>query len=400
MRAVLTMLGIIIGVAAVIALLSIGQGVQVAVADQIKSIGSNLITIMPGSFSASNVRIAVTGGPQQTALTYEDAVAIAEAGLPSVAAVAPQFSGGGQVTYGPQTFNSSIVGVTPEFLSVRNLEVDRGDFITKAEVDALSRVAVLGARVAQNLFGDEDPIGQTVRINRTNFRIIGVLKPKGGTGFGSVDTQVFVPITTAQRRLFGGQRGFGVGTRVSTINVSAISEDAVDAAVAEITQVLREQHKIASQQDDFTIFTQKDLLGAFNQVAAFLTAFLGAIAAISLLVGGIGIMNIMLVSVTERTREIGIRKAVGAKRRDIMLQFLVEAVVLSFFGGLGGILLGIALGQVVNALKIGDPPLTTIVSPDAVLLAVSFSVAVGLFFGIYPASRAAALNPIEALRYE
>ncbi|MBM3136358.1 MAG: FtsX-like permease family protein, partial [Chloroflexi bacterium] len=300
--------------------------------------------------------------------------------------------------------NSQVNGVTPEYALVRNYQVADGSFITKQQVDALSRVAVLGATVAQNLFNGDDPLGKTIKINQSNFQVIGVLEAKGGAsfsgGFGSQDDVVFVPITTAQRRLFGGARGFGVGQRVSMIYVSAASESQVSTAIAEITAVLRERHKLTYQQDDFTIISQQDILGAFTQITTILTAFLGAIAGISLLVGGIGIMNIMLVSVTERTREIGIRKAVGAKRRDILAQFLVEAIVLSVFGGLGGIGLGWLISQVVNQLKIGTPPLTTLVSAEAILLAVGFSAAVGLFFGIYPATRAASLNPIDALRYE
>ena len=400
MRSFLTMLGIIIGVAAVIALLSVGHGVQVAVTEQIQSTGSNLITIVPGALRTSNVRYAVTGGSTQGNLTSEDADALANAGLPSVALVAAEFSSGGQVIYGSANTNGPILGVTPEYLDVRTLAIANGDFINMTEVESLSRVAVLGAKMAETLFADEDPIGQTIKINRINFRVIGVLEAKGGSGFSSVDNSTLIPVTTAQRRLFGGGRGFGVGQRVSSIYVSAASEELVDSAINEITEMLRELHKIASQEDDFTVISQKQILEVFSQVTGLLTAFLGAIAAISLLVGGIGIMNIMLVSVSERTREIGIRKAVGAKRRDILSQFLVEAISLSLFGGVGGIGLGWLLGQIINGMKIGDPALVTVISPDAVMLAVGFSVAVGLFFGIYPATRAGALNPIDALRYE
>ncbi len=400
MRSFLTMLGIIIGVAAVIALLSVGQGVQVAVTEQIQSTGSNLITIVPGALRTSNVQYAVTGGSTQGGLTSEDAAALVDAGLPSVALVAAELSSGGQVVYGSSNANGPVLGVTPSYPIVRNLTMANGEFIDEIHMDALSRVAVLGAKVAETLFADEDPIGQTVKINRINFRVIGVLEAKGGMGFSSVDNSTLVPLTTAQRRLFGGGRGFGVGQRVSAIYVSAVSENLVDSAITEVTEVLREQHKIASQQDDFTVISQKQILEVFSEVTGLLTAFLGAIAAISLLVGGIGIMNIMLVSVTERTREIGIRKAVGAKRRDILSQFLVEAISLSLVGGVGGIAFGWLMSQIINNMKIGSPPLVTVISPDAVVLAVGFSVAVGLFFGIYPATRAAALHPIDALRYE
>jgi putative ABC transport system permease protein len=402
LRAALTMLGIIIGVGAVIALMSIGQGVQASVTQQIQAIGPNIIFVTPGAIQQGGVQSAQG---QAATLTSEDAEALSDPlAAPDIAAVAPSFTSRAQIVYSGNNVNSQVNGVTPEYALVRNYKVSDGSFITKQQVDALSRVAVLGATVANNLFDGEDPIGKTIKINQSNFQVIGILESKGGAsiagGFGSQDDVVFVPITTAQRRLFGGTRGFGVGQRVSTIYVSAASELQVNAAITEIAAVLRERHKLTYQQDDFTIISQQDILGAFTQITTILTAFLGAIAGISLLVGGIGIMNIMLVSVTERTREIGIRKAVGAKRRDILAQFMVEAVVLSVFGGLGGIGVGWLISQAVNQLKISTPPLVTLVSPEAVLLAVGFSAAVGLFFGIYPATRAASLNPIDALRYE
>jgi putative ABC transport system permease protein len=401
LRSFLTMLGIIIGVAAVIALLSVGQGVQESVAKQIESTGSNLITITPGGQRTSNVRVAAAGG-QEASLTTLDAQAIINAGLPDVAAVSPEFGTGGQIQYGSETAFGSITGVTPDYLTVHNVDVANGDFISQAQIDSVSQVVVLGNAVATALFGDADPVGQTVKLNRANYRVIGVLEPKGGTGFGSIDNGAYIPLSSAQKRLIGGFRGFGVGERLSDIAVSATSEGQVDNAIAEITDILRTQHKIQFQQDDFTIISQKQILSVFDQVTGVLTAFLGAIAALSLLVGGSGIMNIMLVSVSERTREIGIRKAVGAKRRHIMTQFLVEAIVLSVLGGAGGIGLGIAISQLVNNLNIGTgtSTITTVISPDSIILAVGFSVAVGLFFGIYPATRASALHPIDALRYE
>ncbi len=396
LRSFLTMLGIIIGVGAVIALLSVGQGVQQSIAQQIQSTGSNLITITAGARSSSSSRVA-TVGQNQASLTSQDAEAILDAGLPEVAAVSPEFSSGGALQYGSQNSSGTIIGVMPDYLIVHNANVANGEFITKAENDGVSQVVVLGSSLATALFGDQDPVGQTVKLNRAAYRVVGVLESKGGTSFGSVDRSAFVPLTTAQKRLIGGGRGFGVGQRVTNISVSAVSEGQVDAAIAQITEILRVEHKVQFQQDDFTVISQKQILGVFDQVTSILTAFLGAIAAISLLVGGIGIMNIMLVSVTERTREIGIRKAVGAKRQDILNQFLVEAIVLSLAGGFGGIVTGWLIGQIVNKLNLG---ITTIISPNSILLAVGFSAAVGLFFGIYPATRAASLHPIDALRYE
>jgi putative ABC transport system permease protein len=399
MRAILTMLGIIIGVAAVIALMAIGQGVQNSVTQQIQGIGSNLIIISPGATQQGAVR---TAQGSAATLTYEDALALQDFTLaPDIAGVSPEYGSSGQVVYGGQNFNVRITGVTPDYETVRNVTLDSGAFVDKVQLDSLSRVAVLGATTAKNLFSGDDPIGREIKINRSIFTVIGVLQAKGGSPMLGGDDIILVPITTAQKRLFGSQLGFGVGSRVSTIYVSAASETQVDASIQEITDILRERHKTTLANDDFTVTSQKDILGVLDQITGLLTAFLGAIAGISLVVGGIGIMNIMLVSVTERTREIGIRKAVGAKRRDILVQFLVEAVVLSVVGGLGGIALGWSVSQLVNVLKIGAPtPLVTAVTPDAVILAVSFSVAIGLFFGIYPANRASSLNPIDALRYE
>jgi len=260
-------------------------------------------------------------------------------------------------------------------------------------------VAVLGKSTAKMLFGNEDPVGKSIKINRIPFKVIGVMVEKGGTSMfgGNQDDIVFVPLTTAQQRLFRSAAQTAQGAlRVSSVLVSAVNEKEIDAAMAQITQVLRERHKIRYQQDDFTVLSQKDLLGALNQITNILTLFLAAIAAISLLVGGIGIMNIMLVSVTERTREIGLRKAVGARRHDILLQFLIEAVTISVLGGIIGILFGATVGMVVNTTGV----INTTLDPSSVVLAVGFSVAVGLFFGLYPAARAASLHPIEALRYE
>jgi putative ABC transport system permease protein len=394
LRSGLTMLGIIIGVAAVISLLSIGEGAQAEITSQIQGIGSNLIFVFPGALTS---RASMMTRPQQ-ALTLEDAEAIADPlNCPSVAAVAPEFDRTATVVYGGETLLNQIVGTTPEYPPVRNAYVAEGRFLEQGDILAKARVTVLGPQTAQDLFGEQSPLDQTIKINRIPFRVIGVMEEKGGGGGGpgsSEDTYIYVPITTAQTRLFSARTSTGM--RVSSIYVMAVDEDSVDQAISEITAVLRERHKIQFQQDDFTVLSQKDILSVLDEITNILTIFLGAIAAISLLVGGIGIMNIMLVSVTERTREIGIRKAVGAKRRDILVQFLIEAIVLSMIGGVMGILLGMGFALAVNL----SGAFTTVVSMESVLLSVGFSLAVGLFFGIYPATRAASLNPIDALRYE
>ncbi|MBI4494516.1 MAG: ABC transporter permease [Chloroflexi bacterium] len=400
------MLGMIIGVAAVIALMSIGRGAQEQITAQIQGMGTNLIFIRPGSTQEGGVR-----GGQGTAqsLTLDDAEALASSPLaPHVLAVAPEMGAGGQVVAQGRNWSTRFTGVTPAYADVRNTRVAAGEFFTQQQLDARAAVAVLGATVAQNLFMDSDPIGQTVRINSgmaragVSFRVIGVLESKGGTGFGNQDDQVLVPLTTLQARLFM-QRGRQGGLRVASINVQATGENDVRAAVEEIGEILRQRHR--SAQDDFVVQTQEDFLQTFSQIAGTFTLLLGAIAGISLVVGGIGIMNIMLVSVTERTREIGIRKAVGARRQDILLQFLVESVVVSLAGGAAGVGLGAGVSRLISTISVpgaggAAQALQTVVSADAVVLAFCVSAAVGLFFGIYPAMRASRLNPIDALRYE
>ncbi len=393
-RSALTMLGIVIGVAAVIAMLSIGRGAQNAITAQIQSIGTNLLFVSPGAIQQGGVR-QETGSAQS--LTYEDAQALTE--LPSVAAVAPEVSTFGQVVYLGQNTRTRVYGVTPDYQNVRNVSVAEGEFISAAHLAARSSVAVLGNTTAVTLFGDAvSAVGQSIRITGQPFRVIGVLAPKGGTDFGSMDDAVYVPLTTAQARLFATRRVGSTAYSVSSITVQVVSEDRIEQAVQEIGEVLRERHRVA--EDDFTITSQQDVLNTATQVTNILTAFLGGIAAISLLVGGIGIMNIMLVSVTERTREIGLRKAVGARRRDVLAQFLTEAALLSFIGGLVGIGLGWLLSLLIGQVLSGTSSITPSVGLDAVLLATLFSTAVGLFFGWYPAWRAARLNPIDALRYE
>jgi putative ABC transport system permease protein len=392
LRSGLTMLGIIIGVMAVITMLSIGRGMQNTVTQQISSIGTNLLFVRPGNTQQGGVRQQESQGT----LTLGDADALMS--VPNVVAVAPQVDGFGQVAYMGNNAVGRIVGVTPEYQNTLNANVAAGEFISAAQVQARAAVVVLGAGMATTLFDTADPIGQSVRINGQNFRVIGVMEPKGGTGFLNTDMQIYVPITTAASRLIGNQR-FRGGDVVSTINVKITDTSVQDAVVQDISNVLRERHRVLFQ-DDFTIQSQQDILNTLNQITDAFTIFLGGIAGISLIVGGIGIMNIMLVSVTERTREIGIRKAVGARKRDILVQFLTEAMVLSLFGGLIGLLLGIGIARLISGINLGTTTLQTVVDLDAILLAISFSLGVGLFFGIYPANRAASLHPIDALRYE
>ncbi len=398
LRALLTMLGIIIGVAAVISLVSVGRGAQAAVTERIQGLGTNLLFIRPGSTQQGGIRQGQ--GSAQT-LSLEDAEAIA-AEVPQVVGVAPEISAFAQLVASGQNWNTRVVGTTETYPEVRNFNVANGDFFTRQHVEGRSRVVVLGATVAQNLFGDADPIGESVRISLfgrpgTTFRVIGVMESKGGTGFGNQDDQVFVPLSTYHTRLTTARTVRG-SYMVSTINVQVADMAVMQEAVQEIAALLRQRHRVA--QDDFTIQSQEDFLQTATQVTGVMTVLLGAIAGISLVVGGIGIMNIMLVSVTERTREIGIRKAVGARRRDILTQFLVEATVVSVVGGLLGMAIGIGLSRLVAGLELNGQRLQTLVTPDAVVLAFTVSAAVGLFFGIYPAMRAARLHPIEALRYE
>lgn len=394
MRSILTMLGIIIGVGAVIALLSVGQGAGAAITQQVQGIGSNLIFVFPGQVRQGGVPTGASNMTLADAYALDDSVC-----CPDISGIAPVYNRTAQASAGSNNTNTQVSGITPAFERVRNFRTARGRFVDQRDLDSIARVAVLGAYTAKNLFPNSDPIGQPIKINRVPFKVIGVMEEKGGTSFfgGNQDDIVFVPITTAQQRLFGTSAQTAQGApRVSAIAIQAASEKQMNAAMAEITQVLRRRHKIVYQQDDFTVLSQKDILGALSQITDILTIFLASIAAISLLVGGIGIMNIMLVSVTERTREIGLRKAVGAKRRDILLQFLIEAIVMSVTGGSIGILFGSGIGALVNMTGL----IQTVVSPTSVALAVGFSVAVGLFFGLYPAARAASLHPIDALRYE
>jgi putative ABC transport system permease protein len=360
-------------------------------------VGSNLLFVVPGQLQQS--RAGMRGGRVSQGLTYGDALALADPfNVPAVIGVAPELNRYSPVTAGSRDALPQVAGVTPEYTFVRNWDVVLGDFVSEDDLVAQTRVAVLGQSVVERLFPDTDyPIGQTIKINAVPFRVIGVMEEKGGSGFGDQDDAVLIPLTTAQARLFR-DRTLSGEYRVSVIYAAAVSEELMEAASEQMAEVLRERHNIAYRDDDdFTIINQADIISIFGEITSVLTIFLGSIAAISLLVGGIGIMNIMLVSVTERTREIGLRKAVGAKRRDILLQFLIEAVVISMIGGLVGLGLGVVGGQAVSRLA---EELTVVLTAQSVMLAIGFSAAVGLFFGIYPATRAARLNPIDALRYE
>lgn len=391
MRSGLTILGIVIGVGAVIAMLAIGTGAENTITGSIQGIGTNLLFVFRGG--SDDVR-----NPKP--LTLADASAIADPFLaPSVSGVAPLLQGSGEITYASESMTTSLVGATPEYASVRNYDVTEGEFIMEEHMLGRASVALLGPEVARELFGrTEAVVGESIRIEGQPFRVIGILEAKGGGGFGpSEDENVIVPLTTAQARLI---RRSG-RDRVDMIMVQAITADAIPQASEEVAQILRTRHRTAIGADDFTIFTQQEFLDTFQTITSVLTIFLGGIAGISLLVGGIGIMNIMLVSVTERTREIGLRKAVGARKRDIMIQFLTESSTLSLIGGLIGIGLGWAISAIVGQIATAnDADINPVIGLDAVLLATIFSTAVGLFFGIYPANRAANLEPVEALRYE
>ncbi len=393
LRAILTMLGIIIGVAAVITLMSVGKGVELLVQESFESIGTNLLYVFPGSLQGST-------SSQQPELSMGDYQAIADPFLvPDALSVAPELSSRADVVAGRRDIRTEVAGVTPDYAPVRNKTVSLGDFITDGDVNARSRVAVLGSGASENLFEEGTyPIGQTIKINRIAFRVVGVLEEQGGAAFGTEDNVIYVPLTTAQTRLYPWYRSRSGDALLSALYVQVAGESLMDQTAQDITNVLRQRHDITFRdEDDFTIINQTDLVSIFGDITGVLTIFLGAIAAISLLVGGIGIMNIMLLSVTERTREISIRNAVGAKRRDILLQFLVEAVTLSLVGGLVGVGLGLVGSRCVGSLA---ENLTTVITPDVVLLSTGVSAAVGLLFGIYPAFRAARLNPIDALRYE
>ncbi len=391
-RSALTMLGIIIGVAAVIAMVGVGAGATARIQQQIQSIGSNLIMVLPGSISSNGVRL---GSGAVASLTEDDAKAIS-AECSSVAAVVPAVRGGVQVVYGSNNWATTAQGVTPDYMTIRDASMLTGEFFTDEDVAAAAKTAVLGETVAQNLFGDSDPAGQVVIIKNVPFTVAGVLAPKGQSPSGQdQDDIILLPISTAKQKVLGANKANAKS--VSSLMVQAVTPQAMDQAIQEMTGLLRERHRILpGQDDDFTVRNLTEVFAAQETSAQVMSILLGAIASVSLIVGGIGIMNIMLVSVTERTREIGLRLAVGARTRDIMSQFLVEAVTLSVLGGLVGIVLGLTASLLIAHFA----QWSTQVSPLAVALAFLFSALVGIFFGFYPARKAAYLDPIDALRYE
>ena len=387
-RTGLAMLGVIIGIGSVIALVSLGQASQRAITSQIQSLGSNLLTIIPGSQMTGGVR----GGGNVTTLTYDDAKAIISSpAITTLNKASAEYSSRTQVVAGKNNTHTTVTGVLPEYAEIRNTIISFGTFVTQRNVDSMNKVAILGPVTATDLFGEgANPVGQTIRINGQVFNVIGVTEEKGGSGFMSQDDIIFIPLTTAQKLLFGVDY-------VSSISVSAINENVMVQAQEEIENLLLSRHKIKNiEQADFRIMSQEDILSTMTQITDTFTTLLSGIAAISLIVGGIGIMNIMLVTVTERTREIGLRKALGAKRNSITTQFLVEAIMITFIGGVIGTVIGIGISFVISNLM----NLPFVLSISSIMLAFIVSAGVGILFGWYPAQKAARLQPIEALRYE
>jgi putative ABC transport system permease protein len=384
-------------VSAVIALIAVGRGAQQQVTDRISGLGSNLLFVRPGATTTGGVRGAAGSA---TSLTLNDANSITQS-IPEVASVAPEVDGTAQLSFQGQNVNTRVVGTTPDYQDVRNFHPASGTFFTDTDVSATTPVVVLGANVASELFGTIDPVGQEIRLSRGStalpFQVLGVMASKGGTALGNQDDQVFIPLTTLVSKVQVARTSNG-SYEISTINVEVSSANEMTSAENDITALLEEEHNEVTP--DFTIQSQEDTVATLTASTRTFTLLLGSIAAISLIVGGIGIMNIMLVSVTERTREIGIRKAMGARRQDILLQFLVESLTVSILGGALGVVLGIGIAHVANGRTLGTDTFYTSVSTGSVLMAFLVSACIGVFFGLYPAMRAAQLNPIQALRYE
>ncbi|HZP38227.1 MAG TPA: ABC transporter permease [Methylomirabilota bacterium] len=392
MRSALTMLGIVIGVGAVITMVAVGAGAQARVAEQIQSLGSNVIIIWPSSVNMGGVRL---GAGAQATLSEDDAWAI-QREIPLVDVAAPYVRGNVQVVYANLNWATAVLGVTPEYFPARDWDVIEGRLLTQEEVDAAAKVALIGQTVARNLFGDDDPLGQVIRIKKVPFTVIGVLDRKGQTTWGQdQDDQILIPLSTAKTKVIGGNQA--KGRAVGSVSIKIREASLMKAAEEEIRALLRQRHKLQpSQDDDFNVRNLSEVLESQEASSRVLTLLLAAIASVSLLVGGIGIMNIMLVSVTERTREIGLRMAVGARGRDILAQFLVEAVTLSLIGG--GI--GIGAGLLGSYAIAYFAEWRTVLQVESILVAFGFAAGVGIFFGFYPARKAAGLNPIDALRYE
>jgi putative ABC transport system permease protein len=388
MRTGLAILGIVIGIGSVITLISLGQGSQKSIEDQIQSLGSNLLTVSPARQNSGGIMSAQGGS---TSLTLSDAKKIEEKlSVTLVSKISPEYSSRSQVIAGRNNTNVSIIGVYPQYADIKKIIISKGVFITEKDNTLISKVAVLGPTTATDLFGEVDPIGKTIKVGSQTLKVIGVTTSKGGSGFNNPDDMIYVPLTTAQKQIFGK-------TNLTSISIEAKSKEIMVQAQDEIGYLLLKEHKLISPEDaDFTIMSQSDLLGTVSQVTGTLTALLGGIAAISLLVGGIGIMNIMLVTVTERTREIGLRKALGAKKKTIITQFLIESILLTFIGGIFGMIFGLTASFVISKVM----NLSYVISVSSIALAIGVSSLIGIVFGLYPARKAANLQPIEALRYE